>query len=457
MAQDFFHNDSICVLGLGYVGLTLAVAMADAGFNVLGVEINEHVLESLRQGIPHFHEPGLKEKLRRQVEQGNIQFNQHIPSNWQGKVFIITVGTPLDAEGKVRLDMITNVCKELAQHLSPRDLVIMRSTVMLGTTKHLVLPILQEKCNDFDLAFCPERTVEGQALAELRFLPQIVGGISNEAAIRASQLFQRLTPTVVRVSDVETAEMIKMVDNASRDVMFAYANEIARITDAIGISAREVIEAGKFGYCRTNLPMPGPVGGPCLAKDPYILAQSLTPYNLMPEITLAARRVNESQAIEVISNVHRICSQLENFPEKPVITFLGIAFKGKPATNDLRGTMAKPIYEAVKAHFPHATYRGFDFVVAKEKIEEFGLEPCDTLISALNQCHLAFIVNNHPGFAEMPIDDLACLMARPGLFYDFWNLFVAEKLHFPEGVGYIALGSQGKAILPTSKIFEEYV
>ena len=143
----------------------------------------------------------------------------------------------------------------------------MRSTVKIGTTRNLVHPVLEASGKRFDLAFCPERTVEGQALEELRWLPQIVGGETLDVTVRAGQLFQFLTPTVVRVSSVETAEMVKLVDNSQRDVHFAYSNEVARVCDVIGISAAEVIQAGKRGYPRTNLPMPGPVGGPCLEKD----------------------------------------------------------------------------------------------------------------------------------------------------------------------------------------------
>ncbi len=138
-----------------------------------------------------------------------------------------------------------------------------------------MLPILQEVGVPFEIAFCPERTIEGNALAELRRLPQIVGADKVETAMRATRLFMETTPTVVRVRSIEAAEMVKLIDNTSRDLIFAFSNEIAQACDAVGVSAIEVINAGKLGYPRTNLPLPGPVGGPCLTKDPYILAQSV--------------------------------------------------------------------------------------------------------------------------------------------------------------------------------------
>jgi nucleotide sugar dehydrogenase len=245
------------------------------------------------------------------------------------------------------------------------------------------MPILQSSGANFDLAFCPERTLEGKALQELRQLPQIIGEATPGASVRASQLFQFITPTTVRVTDAETAEMIKLIDNAQRDMLFAYANEIARLCDAIGISAREVIEAGKLGYSRTNLPMPGPVGGPCLEKDSYILAEKMLEIGIRPEITLAARKINERQPEEIIAYLKKLSGNISGFPEHPVITLMGIAFKGQPPTDDLRGSMAKPIFKALQKYFPASEYRGFDAVVPEKQIKNLGLKPYTNLEQAI--------------------------------------------------------------------------
>lgn len=438
-----FSDKHVCVLGLGYVGLTLAVTMADVGFSVHGVEIRDDVLEKLRNGIAHFHEPGLQNRLRRVVRFGRLSFSKHIPDDWRGSVFIVTVGTPLDANGRARLDMVGSVSREVAARMRGEALVIMRSTVKLGTTRKVVTPILAASGKQFDLAFCPERTLEGRALAELRQLPQIVGGVTSGAAVRASQLFQFITPTVVRVSSVETAEMIKLIDNAQRDVTFAYANEVARACDAVGVSAAEVIQSGKLGYPRTNLPMPGPVGGPCLEKDPHIFAEGLRELGVEPEITMAARRTNENQPAEIVNHLKKITSRLEGFASRPVITLMGIAFKGQPATDDLRGTMARPVLIRLREAFPSAELRGYDEVVSHADIRSFGLAPVDTLEEAFADGSLVVILNNHPAFSAMPIDDLAIGMKKPSVIYDFWNCFKASDLHLPEGVNYIALGSHG--------------
>src|SRR6266702_1724366 len=283
-----FGDRKVCILGLGYVGLTLAAVMSDVGFEITGVEIRTDVLEALENGKATFHEPGLEKMLQQGFEEGLLSWHQYIPDNCDATVYIITVGTPLDGNGKVRLDMIERVATEIAAKARPGSLLIMRSTVMIGTTSGMIIPILKAAKKNLSVAFCPERTVEGQALRELRQLPQIVGSADPEAIMRATQIFQFLTPTVVRVGSYEAAEMVKLVDNCQRDTMFGFANEVAAMCDAIGISADEVIRSGRLGYARHAVPLPGPVGGPCLSKDPYILGQSMAKFGAMPEITLKA-------------------------------------------------------------------------------------------------------------------------------------------------------------------------
>jgi nucleotide sugar dehydrogenase len=264
--------------------------------------------------------------------------------------------------------------------------------------------------------------------------------------LRAAQLFQFITPTIVRVSDFEAAEMIKLVDNTKRDVMFAYANEIARLCDAIGISAEEVISSGRFGYSRTDLPLPGPVGGPCLSKDPYILEQSVRPYGVIPEITLAARRTNERQMEETADFLSSVSSSLSGFSTQPQITLLGIAFKGHPPTDDIRGTMAISLLKHLRRAFPAAFVAGWDPVVGLDAISSLGIAAKTSLVEAISDSSIAVILTHHSEFERMPIATLAQKMARPGIIYDFWNLFNRVGMDLPAGVRYIALGSHKKPI-----------
>lgn len=441
---DNFSDRRVCVMGLGYVGLTLAAVMAEVGFEITGVEIRDEVIESVKKGSAHFFEPGLDARLKRVVNSGSLKVSKHISDRDRARVYIITVGTPLNSEGIARLDMVERVSSEIAQFLRDGDLVVMRSTVKIGTTRDVVLPILQRAGVDFDLVFCPERTLEGQAMQELRQLPQIVGGASMRARVRATQLFNFITPTVVQVETVETAEMIKLVDNASRDAIFALSNEVARLCDAAAINASEVIWAGKLGYPRTNLPWPGPVGGPCLEKDPYILVQSFESYGVTPEIILAARRVNECQPREVADFLKSATMRLDGFAESPEISLMGLAFKGRPETDDLRGTMAIPILAQLRNAFPAGVFRGYDPVVANEQITEvFEIAPCSSLEASFDGASIVVIANNHPAFEGLPLASLAERMTTPGLIYDFWNKYQARDLTLPDGIQYVALGCHG--------------
>lgn len=445
MLPNSFADRNVCVLGLGYVGLTLAVAMADAGFRVHGVEVRRDVLDKLARGIPHFHEPGLAEKLRHVMERRRFTFSQSHDGCETASVFIVTVGTPLGQDGQVRTDMIEAATRQVAACLHDGDLVILRSTVKLGTTRSVVAPILRATGKRFDIAFCPERTLEGQALVELNQLPQIIGAESLEVATRAAQIFGFLTPTTVKVSTLETAELIKLVDNTYRDVTFAFSNEIARLCSAMEISAVEVARAGKLGYPRTNLPLPGPVGGPCLEKDPHILIEAAHAVGVEMPITAAGRQVNESQPVEVAEFLGKLANSMQGFPREPTISLMGLAFKGRPATDDLRGTMAKPVFEELRHRFPTARWRGFDAVVAPDDIRSFGLEPANSMGEAVQGANLAVILNNHPVFTSMPLPDLAGRMDRPGVIYDFWNNFNSRDVDLPEGTAYVALGSHGAA------------
>lgn len=442
MDNQYKLDNDVCIIGLGYVGLTLAVTMAKMGFNVNGVEIRDEVINSIKNEQAHFHEPGLHNTLRNVIRSKKLRVSKKIEKN-KCTVYIITVGTPLNKDGVSRMDMITNVVSDVAKVLKDGDLVILRSTVKIGVTRSVVLPILKKTNKKFSLAFCPERTLEGKALLELRTLPQIVGGFDEKSSFRCSQIFSRLTPTIVKVSSIETAEMIKLTDNAQRDVLFAYANEISRACEEVGINAVEVINSGKFGYPRTNLALPGPVGGPCLEKDSHILCESMKSINL--EITKSARLINERQPIEVASRIKNIFKkQNKKFKKDIKIVILGLAFKGFPETDDLRGTMAIPIANSLKNQFDVVKIYGFDPVVKKNNIEEINLIPISTIEKAFEKTDIIVIQNNHSYFQKLDLEKYVKLMNTNALVYDFWNLFNKKELQLDKGVKYVSLGDASK-------------
>ena len=442
-------DKKICVMGLGYVGLTLAVTLCDVGYEVFGVEIRKDVLEKVKRGEPHFYEPGLDGRLKSAIKSKRFRVFKTIQKNFDVSVYIITVGTPIDDSNKVNRAMMKNVCEEISKYLKDGDLVILRSTVEVGTTQKMKSEIFDKTLKNYELAFCPERTIEGKAMIELRILPQIVGSNKTETTARVSQLFSLMTPTVVRVSNIETAELIKLIDNCQRDVHFALSNEIAEISDKFSVSAFEVINSGKLGYARTNLPNPGPVGGPCLEKDSFILESSLKKEKYTPNIIMSSRYVNKTQPKNSIDMLKKFCEKYYDISSLN-ITLAGIAFKGSPETNDLRGTMAKPIIKEVLKNFINCKIKLYDTIVKKRELEEhfnyLKFSFSSSINDAFKKCDLFIICNNHSIFSNIPITVLAEKMSRPSVIFDYWNNFSNQNINIPKNVKYIGLGELGKAI-----------
>ncbi|WP_445160699.1 nucleotide sugar dehydrogenase [Mycobacterium sp. Dal123C01] len=434
------HYD-VGVIGLGYVGLTLATVLAEAGNTVIGVEKRSAVVDQTNAGIPHFSETGLPEALSRVVGSGALVAVEQLSPDAVCDTYIITVGTPLSSDGLVRTDMIEAATREVTANMGDGALVILRSTVKVGTTRDVVSPILAASGKRFDIAMCPERTLEGRALQELRELPQIVGADDPAVSDRAAAVFRRLTNSLVQVSSPEAAEIIKLVDNTYRDVHFAFANEVARLCDAFGVNAHEVISSGKLGYQRTNVPLPGLVGGPCLEKDPHILLQSAQSRGITLEITVAGRLVNERQPAETVKFISDEIAR-RNLPSPLAICMLGMAFKGIPATDDLRGSMSIKVLDELKKAHPDAEIRLFDPVITPEYLTTtFPDERTFARLGdAVSGASVVVIANNHPDLGRISPRTISEFTAPDGFVFDYWNHFS----HLPTselGNSYFAVGN----------------
>lgn len=439
------RTHDVGIIGLGYVGLTLATAMADVGLKVLGIEKRADVARLIAEGKAHFQEKGLDEILSAVISAGKLEVREELAEADCCDIYVITVGTPLGDDGNARLDMIEHASRQVARSMPDGALVALRSTVKVGTCRNVVAPILAESGKAFMIAMCPERTIEGNAMAELRHLPQIVGADSAEARARAGALFSRLTSTILPVSSIETAEIMKLADNTYRDLQFAFANEIARLCDAVGVSSHEVIATGKLGYPRTNIARPGLVGGPCLEKDPHILRQSARSFGIDMEITAAARLVNERQPRECAEFIAAEMAR-HGAPADAVISILGLAFKGIPETDDLRGSMSLPVIAELRRLRPEARLRAFDPVVKRADIESLGLdlEVAESLGDAVSGAFAAVITNNHPIFATLGVSGITRGLVQGGFVYDFWSHFSDVELQFDD-VAYYALGNVRRA------------
>lgn len=404
----------VCVVGLGYVGLTLATAFADKGLVVAGTERVPEVVETLRKGELSFYERGLSEVLAAVVHQQRLQIfsvDEPLP---RARAYIITVGTPL-RDGAITFADLDHALQTVADGMPDGALVILRSTVRIGITEQTARPILAASGKSFLLAMAPERTIEGRALQELSSLPQIVGGIDEASTEAAAALFERLGVEIVRLTDPKAAEFAKLVSNTWRDLQFAFANELAYMADAVGVNVYDVIDAASYHYDRLTLAKPGPVAGPCLEKDAYILGDSASYFGTEVPLSLTGRAVNE----HIVSHVRDIAGSLVTDAHK--IAILGLAFKGRPGTSDTRGSLAGNYAHEFQDAWPGAAIYGWDPLVSPEDSAAMGITFADVQ-DAVKDADLILIQTNHPEFSSEQFVELVAATAREGaVVVDLWN------------------------------------
>jgi UDP-N-acetyl-D-mannosaminuronic acid dehydrogenase len=437
-------SDKIAVIGLGFVGLPLAGTFAEIGMTVTGIDKHPVVLESLKNGKSHFEEFGLQELLDRQLGK-NLTITDSLEPGAHG-TYIIAVGTPVDpATRKPIMEYVESASRMVGSMIKKGDLVIMRSTVPVGITREIVLPALEEESGmkveqDFDLMFAPERLVAGRALQELRELPQIIGGVHSKANLdRAITLFKKLTPEIVTVESLESAEMAKIIDNSYRDLTFAYANQMALLCEKIGINMNELAGAVNLNYKRNHVPRPSPgVGGTCLTKDPYILMQFGEKYGYVPPLAKVARDINESMTHHVSDKACRLLTETGKDPKESTVLVLGYAFKGKPVTSDTRDSPTQFVVDdLIKAG---CTVLGYDPVVPDTRIAEMGGTPVE-LADGFAKADAVILMTNHPDFEGMNLPSHLETMKKPAVCIDGWYMHSPEDIRAVEGISYGGLGN----------------
>jgi UDP-N-acetyl-D-mannosaminuronic acid dehydrogenase len=311
----------ICVLGLGYIGLPTAAMFATHGFQVVGVDVNAQVVETLNNGEVHIHEPGLKTLVQAALKSGNLRVVcQPEPAD----AFIIAVPTPITADKRADLRYVEAAARAIVPHLRSGNLVILESTVPPGTTRGVLAPILGESGlhpqGDLLTAHSPERVLPGRILAELVGNDRVIGGLTPEAAEAARALYASFVQGEIHLTDTTTAEMVKLMENTYRDVNIALANEFALVAEAVGVNVWQAIKIANR-HPRVNILKPGPgVGGHCIAVDPWFLVQAAPG---PAQLIAAARRLNDRMPQHVADQVRTILTGVE----KPQIAALGLAYK----------------------------------------------------------------------------------------------------------------------------------
>lgn len=416
------HTSTVCVVGLGYIGLPTAILCALAGHDVVGFDVNPRLIEALRQRTFPIWEPGLEERLAAALDSGKFVPSLHpAPAD----AFILCVPTPLNAENRADLSCVEAATRAILPYLKRGDLIVVESTVPPGCTDGLVADIVREAgfdpLEEVHLAHCPERVLPGNIVQELVQNSRCVGGVTPQAAERARMLYETFVQGAVLLTDARTAEMAKLMENTYRDINIAIANEFARICMRLGIHAGEAIQIANQ-HPRVNILRPGPgVGGHCLAVDPYFIVEQC------PEeaaLIATARAVNRGMPHCVLDMVQTAIG-----PPPGKIAALGLAYKAN--TDDIRESPAVEVVEALQ----HAGYETavYDPMVCAPFP---GLNR--SLAACASDAKLLLLLTDHDAFRTLNLAALKTVMAEPVALDT--RAFWPESLWEQEGFRFLALG-----------------
>jgi UDP-N-acetyl-D-mannosaminuronic acid dehydrogenase len=332
-------DKTICVVGLGYIGLPTASLLGTKGFKVHGVDASPQVVDTINKGRIHIVEPDLDILVKSAVQSGNLSAGLE-PK--QADVFIIAVPTPFKGNHEPDLSYVESATRSIAPFVKPGNLVILESTSPVGTTDGVVARILQEAghaMTEIHVAHCPERVLPGRILAELVENDRIVGGINDASTQAAVEFYKTFVRGEVLATDSRTAEMAKLTENSFRDVNIAFANELSLICDKEGINVWNLISFANR-HPRVNILQPGPgVGGHCIAVDPWFIVAHNPD---LARLIRTARIVNDSKPEWVIAKVKTAADKFK----KPIIGCLGLAFKAD--VDDLRESPSLEIVHKLK-------------------------------------------------------------------------------------------------------------
>ena len=399
--------NKICVMGMGYIGLPTACTFAAKKVKVVGVDIDLRIVETLRKGEIHIHEPGLRTVVEEAVKSGNLRVET---SPEEADAFIIAVPTPFyqdrtgDYNGETYklADMraVTSAVEAIVPQLRKGNLVVLESTSPPRTTVDLVAPILEKSGlkagADFLLAYSPERVLPGQILRELIENARVIGGITPESAQAGYDLYSIFVRGEIVKTDATTAEMVKLMENTYRDVNIAIANEFSRLADRFGVDVWEAISLANR-HPRVKILSPGPgVGGHCISVDPWFFvekAPDLTP------LIYTSRQVNDSQPHYVLDLVQRALGSLKG----KRIAALGLAYK--PDVDDLRESPAVEVVHLLKD--AGAVVKAFEPFKSQAGLP--GIDDVPTLELALKDADAVILLVNHTGLRDLSPEKMKSL------------------------------------------------
>ncbi len=324
------------MMGLGYIGLPTAALIASRGIQVQGIDVNQSVVDTINSGKIHIVEPALDGLVKHVVEKGLLKANI-TPDN--ADVFLIAVPTPFKGDHEPDLKYVESATRMIIPNLKEGNLFILESTSPVGTTDKMAKIIFEERPElkgKINIAYCPERVLPGNVIYELEHNDRVIGGLDEQSTIEAQNFYRHFVKGELHATDAKTAEMCKLVENSSRDVSIAFANELSMICDKAEINVWELIHLANK-HPRVNILQPGTgVGGHCIAVDPWFIVSEFKKEAL---IIRNAREINNYKTEWVIEKIRSTALQFElDNNRKPNIALMGLAFK--PDIDDLRESPA---------------------------------------------------------------------------------------------------------------------
>lgn len=390
----------ICVVGLGYIGLPTASMFADHGHQVVGVDKNPAVIKALNEGKIIIEENHLDELVHRVVHRGALR-GSDTPE--EADVFIVSVPTPITEEKKSDMAYVVSATESIAPFLKKGNLVILESTSPVGTVDTLMVPILEKSGlkigEELYVGHSPERVIPGQILKELVYNDRIAGGINPSSAQKITELYQCFVKGNIYETDSRTAELCKLSENTFRDINIAFANELAKICENLGINAWEVIELCNK-HPRVNIHQPGPgVGGHCIAVDPWFIVEK------QPEtanIIQLCRNTNDSMPGYVANRIRDILAGVKD----PKVAILGVTYK--PNVDDMRESPIIKLVSLLRGHGISVTV--YDpFVKGQPGIT-------NDIMEAAKDSDLLLLGVHHDEFKQLDFEALGKVMRHRNFF-----------------------------------------
>jgi UDP-N-acetyl-D-mannosaminuronic acid dehydrogenase len=396
-----------CFIGLGYIGLPTAIVAADNGIEVIGVDVNPHVVETINKGKIHIIEPGLSELAAKVVKNGWLKA-QSVPE--VSDVYLIVVPTPFTGDHEPDISYVESATRSVIPFLKEGDLYIIESTSPVGTTEKMTELIFSERPElkgRIYIAYCPERVLPGNIIHELVHNDRVIGGLNPESTDKAVEFYSRFVKGVSHKTNTRTAEMCKLTENSSRDVQIAFANELSIICDKAGINVWELIELANK-HPRVNILQPGSgVGGHCIAVDPYFITSA---FPMESQIIGKARELNNYKAFWCAEKTQTAMKEFElSNGREPVVALMGLAFK--PNIDDLRESPAK--YIATKVMQGH---NNADFLIVEPNIEDHKVFKLTDYKEAYEKADIVAMLVAHNQFKELPWRDDKVILDFAGVF-----------------------------------------